>query len=99
MTRQLERASEDRQRKKERQLWIAVDGGIDAAIQALGKELLGFAVKLHEGDCLITVRVDCRAGREVCFVGAADLPSCFLKLQREARGNQLTFRADRFAKK
>ncbi len=97
MSRQLEQEGEDAERKRLLRVARAVDGGLDAALQSEGFELLGFSAKLNAGDCLLTLRADAAEGRVVCFVGSEDLAAAFLKAVREARGGDLRWRKDKYA--
>jgi hypothetical protein len=98
MSRQLEQGLEDKEARRRLRLVAAVCGGLDAAVQSDGRELVGFSAKLDTGDCLLTLRSDNGTGAQVCFVGAEDLASAILKAEREAKAGTLRWRADRYRK-
>jgi hypothetical protein len=98
MSRQLEQAIEDRASRNKDLLIRAVYGGLDASIQSAGFELHGFSVKLTGGDCLLTLRASSASGAFIAYVGASDLPAALVKSVREARGGELRWKPDRYAK-
>ena len=98
MSRQLEQGIEDEARRRRDLLVAAVYGGLSSALEAEGHELLGFSCRLSAGDCLLTLRAENHEGKVVCFVGSEDLPDALIKAVREAKGGQLAWRTDRYAK-
>lgn len=91
-------SSKNGREQKAEELLSLLEGGLDAAIQADGQELLGFSCKIDSGDCLLTLRVDCAKGRFVAFVGADCVPSAVQKAHRLIAGGDLVWRADKYAR-
>lgn len=97
MTRQLEAKREQRQAKKDRALLIALEGGLEDDVARAGGVLTGFSARLAGVDCLLTVRATLAGKPQICFIGAESLVEAILKLGREARGDKLKWRVDKFA--
>jgi hypothetical protein len=98
MTRQLEQAREDKQKKRDQAVLLLLEGGLEKAVEHAGGELTGFAVRLNGYDCLMTVKVVLAGKAQIAFVGAEDLTACLLKCEREAKADKLQWRADKYAK-
>lgn len=96
MTRQLEQEREDRQKKRDNAVLLALEGGLAADVGHAGGELEGFSVRLNGGDCLITIRANVAGRRQICFVGAETLVDALLKSCREARQDKLKWRPDKY---
>ena len=96
MTRQLEQVREDRQKKNDAALLLALDGGLVDDVGRAGAVLLGFSVAINPAECLITLRVELAGRRQIAFVGAATIQDAILKACREARHDRLRFRDDKF---
>lgn len=74
------------------------DGGLLDDVERAGGELLGMSVRWRGYDCLVTLRARFPAGSMVAFVGGETLGGCLVKAAREARGDALKWRVDRYAK-
>jgi hypothetical protein len=99
MSRQLEQDSEDRDRRRRLNLWVACTGGLEDAVSYGGGQLRGFSARLSRGECLLVLRADFPGNHMVAFVGAESLSSAILKAEREAKSDHLKWRVDRYAKK
>ena len=99
MSRQLEMYDEMRHEKRQKKVLEAVMGGLEAALQHAGGALTGLNIKMEEGDVLIVVKAVFPAGPMVGFVGAEDLPGALIKVTREARRDEIKWRADQWARK
>ena len=85
-------------RRRDVALRRACEGDLQASVSQTGGELLGFSVKLSQHDCLITLRAVFPGGRMIAFVGGDTLAGCLLKVPREARSNNLRWKADKYQK-
>lgn len=92
MSRQLDIVREEKQARRDQAVLLALEGGLEEAIEYAGALLLGFSVALRGEDCLITLRVDLSGRKQIAFIGAADLPGCLLKAVREARADRLVWK-------
>lgn len=97
MSRQLEQQWEERTEREHQAVLQAVYGGMAGAVQSSGGELVGFSVKLNQGDCLITLRAVFDSGPCIAFVGSEDLPAAMRKVVRELYRDRLGWREDRYA--
>ena len=98
MSRQLEQVREQKQQRRDNAVLLALDGGLVESVGRAGGDLQGLAISLRGGDCLITVKATLAGKEQIAFVGAEDLIGCILKVVREARGDRLRWREDRYAK-
>jgi hypothetical protein len=98
MSRQLDQASEERQRKRHASIAYAVEYGLEKAHDECSVDLLGFSVKCSGGDYLMTLRAELDGTRVIRFVGSDTIGGCFLKAVREATGNREAWRVDQWAK-
>lgn len=96
MTRQLEQGREERQKKRDLALIVALEYGLVQDIGRAGGVLLGFSVKISPEDVLMTVKVELAGKRQIAFVGAATLPDVVLKACRDGRRDKLRWRADKY---
>lgn len=96
MTRQLDSVHEERQRKANLALVVAIEFGLEDAVARSGGELLGFSAKLSGGDCLLVLRARFPGGSQVAFVGGGTLADALRKAVREGNGDRLTWRADKY---
>jgi len=94
----LEKAQEQAEAKRLRDVAGSIDGGLVDAIGRAGGVLTGFSVKLNEYDVFMTLRVHMPAGPMIAFVGAETLSGVFLKATREALSDVLKFRVDKYAR-
>lgn len=77
-------------------LLLAVYGGLEAAVQRGGGELVGIGVRFGEEEVLLTLRGVFPGGKMVAFVGGENMPGAFVKATREAGRDQLRWREDKF---
>lgn len=96
MSRQLEQASESRAAKRKIEILIAVEYGLEAAVERSGAVLSGFAFKNRGSDCLLVVKGVLAGEQQVAFVGADDLGSCLVKAVRLGNGDKLRWRPDKY---
>jgi hypothetical protein len=96
MSRQLEQIREDRQSRKDKALLLAVEGGLNDAIERSGGMLGGFSVKLNGGDCLLILKADFPAGSQISFVGANDFSEAIIKAVRLGNQDKLVWKADKY---
>lgn len=96
MSRQLEQVREDRQRKFDHEVLIALEYGLVDAVQDTKRTFVGFAAKFGGSDWLLTVKGDLGDERQVAFVGGATLGDALVKAMREARTDKLRWRADNY---
>lgn len=92
-----DRAQEELQAKRRLHLMDAHDWALEGAIRVLGAELLGINVKFRGSDWLATVKADFDGTTMIAFSGAETWAGCILKLTREAKGNRLKWRVDKWA--
>lgn len=97
MSRQLELVREERQQRLDDALVKCVEYGLEGAVAHAGGSLTGLAVKLGEGDCLLTVKAVVAGRAQISFVGSHSLAGCLLKAEREAKLDRLRWRADKYA--
>jgi hypothetical protein len=98
MTSIQEQEEDVRQAKIAKRLRLECNGGLITAVKAGGRLLTGFSVKLNGYDCLMTLRATKGDIPEVAFVGAETLTALILKAAREARKDELHWRADQWAR-
>lgn len=96
MSRQLEQVREEKQRRRDNAILLALDGGLVESVSSAGGVLSGFSVSLRGGDCLITIKALLAGRPQIAFVGAEDLTSCVLKVVREAKSDRLRWRDDQY---
>jgi len=97
MSSEWERRESARSDARRLAILIAVDYGLVEALEALGGSLSGFSVNFRGQDVLMTIRMDFDLGSLVAFVGADGLGNLFVKAAKEAAGNKLQWREDRFS--
>lgn len=97
MSRQLEQEWEERSKREREYLLMSVSGGLIMAVERAGGQLLGLSLKISEYDCLMTLRAQFPGGRMIAFVGAGDMAECFSKGTREAKMDNLRWKADKYA--
>jgi hypothetical protein len=98
MSRQLEQKQEQRETAKRDALFQALEHGLPGALAFQGIELLGFAIKYGDFDCLMTIKAYVGETRSVCFVGSDTMTNCILKADAEARRGALKWRKDKYHK-
>jgi hypothetical protein len=98
MSRQLEAKEEERRRRERDATLYAVYGGLEDAVGRAGGVLRGFSVKLAEGDCLLTLRVEMPGGVFVAFVGHEDLSAALRKAVDQANRDELRLKEDRYGR-
>ena len=77
----------------------ALEYELEGSVAHAGALLTGFSVKLGEGETLITLRAVLAGRNQIAFVGSGDLPSCLLKVIREAMGDKLRWKDDKYVKR
>jgi hypothetical protein len=97
MSRQLDAKLEEQQRRRNDNLLLALNGGLEEAVSRAGGTLTGINVKMGEGDVLLILKAVFPAGAQVGFVGGETLPDVILKAVREAGRDQVKWRTDRWA--
>jgi hypothetical protein len=98
MSRQLEAAAEDRDKKRHLAIVKAVEFELLGALNGEGNHLQGFSVRLDDWEVLITLRATRQGVPSVSFVGAEDLGGCLIKCVREAKRDKLHWKEDKFAR-
>lgn len=73
-------------------------GGLVGAVSRNGGELQGFSVRYGGFDCLITLRAEFPGGRQVCFIGAADLGLALIRAWDAANKDELRWKVDQYAR-
>lgn len=96
MSRAIEQSVEDRAKRERSRVVRSVYGGLEAAVERAGGQLVGLSVSWRGTDVLMTLRAQFPAGRMVGFVGAADLPAVFVKAVREAGNDGVRWREDSY---
>jgi hypothetical protein len=96
MSRQLEQDSEDRDARRWRQVCLAVDHGLQAAVEHNGGVLTGMAVKTSDYEVLITLKAVFPGGPMVAFVGAPTVGDAFVKGMMDANRDKLRWRPDKY---
>lgn len=98
MTRQLDLKRELRETARRDTLVRALEFGIVGALANQGWETRGFGIKYHDLDCLLTIRVE-RDGKWFrAFVGSDTIMNCFIKAERQALANTLSWARDKYQK-
>lgn len=97
MSRQLEQAQEERARKTAEKLAYDIDYGLEKNVAASGGTLGGLSIKLNGGDVLMTLRARFPAGAMVAFVGSETIGGAVRKATRDASGDKLQWRVDKWA--
>lgn len=98
MSRQLDKAAEEREESRRVALIKAIEFGLSDAIVNQGAELRGIAIRYGEFDCLMTVKADFNGVRHVAFVGSDSMMNCFIKADAAAAGNRLSWSKDKYQK-
>lgn len=88
--------AEIRQARLAERVFRCLDGGLWQAVAYAGGQLEGFSVKSTEVDALMTLRARFPGGAMVAFVGADTVTACIIKATREAGGDRLRWRADKW---
>lgn len=96
MTRQLDVQREERETKRRDTLVRALEFGIVGALANQGWTTRGFGIKLNELDCLLTIRVERDGAWYRSFVGSDTIMNCFIKAERQALGNTLSWGKDKY---
>lgn len=96
MSRQLDQKIEERETARRGALVKALDFGIVGALESQGIELLGFAFKYDDFNCLMTIKAVIGAKKSVAFIGSDTVINCILKCQSAARNDALKWRADQY---
>jgi len=96
MSRQLEQLQEERTRKRHSALLIAVEYGLQGAVEHSGGEYLGFAYRHRGGEALLIIKAVFPAGRQVAFVGAEDLGGALVKATKLGQQDRLRWKADKW---
>ena len=96
MSRQLEEMSERRSVRRHLAIVKAVEFELERSVGAAGGDLQGFAFKNRGSDCLLILKVILAGKAQVAFVGGEDLGSCLIKAVREAKGDKLKWREDKY---
>jgi hypothetical protein len=81
---------------------LAVDsiyGGLAAAVERAGAELIGFSVSFRGVDVLLTIRAKFPGSRMVGFVGAQTLPAALGKAANEASMDGFRWKTDNYSRK
>ena len=99
MTKQVERYQESQSSKLRQAVIEAVFGGLDAAVARAGGELTGFNVKIDSYETLLVIKADFPGGPMVAFCGAGGLAEALAKATKEANGDRLRWRVDKFRTK
>lgn len=94
-----ERAAEQRQSRRAYRLYMALDGGLELAIEQMGGRLVGVSLRTNPQDVLATIRADFEGEGMIAFVGGSTIGNALAKGEREARSNALKWKEDRWAKK
>lgn len=97
MTRQLEARREQKQERHDKAIIVAVEYGLFEAVGHAGGVLTGFAVRLGDEDCLMTLRAVVAGSAQIAFIGSDSLGNCLVKAVREAEADRLSWRADKYA--
>lgn len=98
MTEQLKLLGEKKRVAYQEALVRALEFELEGAVGHAGAVLTGFSVKLGNEEVLITLRGILAGRAQIAFVGAGDLPGCILKVVREAMGDKLRWRDDKFTR-
>lgn len=96
MSRQLEAASEERERRRVEALIKALEFGINNAISNQGAALKGIAIRYSEFDCLLTIKADFNGTRHIAFIGSDSMMNCLIKCDRAAVENNLRWKKDKY---
>ncbi len=97
MSRQLEQATEERETKRREALVKALEFELAGAIEFMGGEFSGFAMKYDEFSVLMTYKAVFEGTRRVAFVGGDSMITCLCKAANMAKNNKLRWRTDRYS--
>lgn len=98
MTEQLQALGEKKKVAYQAALVRALEFELEGSVGHAGAVLTGFSVKLGDEEVLITLRGILAGRAQIAFVGGGDLPGCLLKVVREAMGDKLRWRDDRYVR-
>lgn len=96
MSRQLEKAVEERQAKRATAILAAVEYGLVQGVGHAGGEFLGFSITDRGSDWLMVIKAVVGGSRQVAFVGAGDLGAVLIKATRLAGADGLSWREDKY---
>lgn len=96
MSRQLDLKIEVREENRREEFVKSVEFGIAGTLRGSGIELLGYAIRYSDFNCLMTVKADIDGVRSVAFVGSDTIMNCFLKVYYDARNESLRWREDQY---
>jgi hypothetical protein len=98
MSRQLEAHIEERQAKRHASIIRAIEFELVDAVQASGREILGFSVKIRDDHTLMVIKAEGKDGPEVAFVGGDDVGSVLIKGVRECWRDELRWQPDKWVR-
>lgn len=96
MSRQLDLKRELRESRKRDALVRALEFGLVGALEMQGIELLGFALRYEEFNCLLTLKANVDDLRSVAFVGSDTIINVLLKADNMASNQALKWRVDKY---
>lgn len=99
MARQLDKVREEKQARQDKAVLIAVEYGLEDAVQASKRHLKGFSAKYTGDGWLLTLRASLGEEDEVAFVGGATLGGALTKAVREIGQDMVSWREDKWANK
>lgn len=98
MSRQLEAKREERQRREDQALLLAVDSDLVAGVERSGAVFYGLALSYDGAGWLAVVKGELAGKRQVAFVGGASLASVLIKVGVAGAEDKLVWREDRYSK-
>lgn len=96
MSRQVEQKQEQKSEARNKAVGRALEYGLEGAINALGFNLLGYAFTFDEWSCFMVIKAEVDERRLVSFVNSDTVTGCILKAQSGARGDRLSWGADKY---
>lgn len=97
MSRQLEAMREERQRKEDNAVLLALDGGLVEAVGHSGAHLVGIALSYRGDGWLAVVKGELAGRRQVAFVGGGSLAKTLIKITNAGNGDKLQWRDDKYS--
>ena len=96
MSRQMDKRAEDRELRRRIKLVKALEFELAEAVQNLGAELQGFAIRYEEMSCLLTLKADFEGRRHVSFIYSDSMMNCIISATNAAERNRLNWQTDKY---
>lgn len=91
-----EKRMQDRARKERDSVLTSIYGGLAEALERAGGVLTAINFKFDGAGCLIVIKAKFPKGDMVSFVWADDIPAGMVRAMKDAAGDSLRWREDRW---